>query len=71
MKVSRTMDGETAMTGFAQHAIREITHDTDTQPIDVIVSVFQKPRFRDAIRGRKTEPKQVIAFHVEPPNLAF
>jgi hypothetical protein len=71
MKVSKKMDGEAAMSGFARHAIREITQDTDVQPIDVVVSIFQKPKFRDAIRGRKTEPKQVVAFHVEPPNLAF
>ncbi len=71
MKVSKEMDGEAAMSGFARHAIREVTQDTDIQPIDVVVSVFQKPKFRDAIRGRKTEPKQVVAFRVEPPNLAF
>ena len=71
IKVTKKMDGEAALAGFAKHAVRETVQDTDIEPVDVVVSVFQKPRFRDAIRGRQTEPKQVVAFHVEPPNLAF
>ncbi len=71
IKVTREMDGEAAFIGFTQHAIRETTRDTDIEPVDVVVSVFQKPRLRDLIRGRETEPKQVLAFRVEPPNLAF
>lgn len=68
--VSRKMDGEAATSAFARYAVREIAEDTDLQPIDVIVSVFQTPRFRDLVRGRKTEPKQVLSFRVEPPDLA-
>ena len=71
IKITKAMDGEAALAGFAKHAVRETVQDTDIEPVDVVVSIFQKPRFRDAIRGRKTEPRQILAFHVEPPNLAF
>jgi hypothetical protein len=71
IEATKKMDGEAALAGLAKHAVRETVQDTDIEPVDVIVSVFQKPRFRDVIRGRKTEPKQILAFRVEPPSLAF
>jgi hypothetical protein len=70
IEVSKEMDGPEAMSSFAYHAVKESTKDTDIQPVNVVVSVFQKPRFRDAIRGRESAPKQVLTFRVEPPSLA-
>jgi len=70
-KVSKMMDGEEATSGFARLAFEELTVDTDVEPIDVVVSVFGKQNFREALRGRKPQPKQVVSFRVEPPNLAF
>ena len=69
--VSKDMDGAEATHGAARHAIESSKIDTDIEPVDVVVSVLQTPRFRDMIRGRKTQPKQVASFHVDPPNLAF
>lgn len=71
MQLTEKLDGKEAVTGAAKQAIERATVDTDIEPVDVVISVFGKPRLRDAIRGRETEPVQVISFHVEPPNLAF
>ena len=71
VEVSVAMDGQEATSGFARHSVREVlSADPDIEPIDVIVSVFQKPKFKDAVRGHGTKSKQVLSFHVEPPNLA-
>jgi hypothetical protein len=71
VKLTEKLDGQEAVTGAARQALERIKVDTDIEPIDVVVSVFGKPRFRDAIKGKKTKPVEVISFHVEPPNLAF
>lgn len=71
MKLTKKLDGEQAVTGAARHLVEEMKVDTDIQPVDVVVSVFGKPRFIDLVRGRKTPPIEVISFHVEPPNLSF
>jgi hypothetical protein len=70
-KVTRSMDGDQAISGFAESLFRESTVDTDMHPINVVVSVIEAPNFRDRIRGRSPELRQVAAFRVEPPNLAF
>lgn len=71
VRVTKQMDGEEAFAGFTKHALAEKKRDSDTQAFDVVVSIFQKPKLRDFIRGRGTEPKQLLAFRVEPPDLAF
>jgi len=68
--VNREMDGEAAVTGIARHAVRESVRDTDIETFDVVVSLFQSPRFRDFIRCRETKPREILTFRVEPPNLA-
>lgn len=69
--VSKVMDGEQAVAGYVKASVEEATLDTDTESFDVVVSVFQKAKLWDVIRGRRPEPKEVLRFHVEPPNLAF
>jgi hypothetical protein len=71
MELTNKLDGEEAVRGAARNAIERSKVDTDIEPVDVVISVFGRPRFRDAIRGRETAPVKVISFHVEPPNLAF
>jgi hypothetical protein len=71
MNLTRELDGEEAVRGAARKAIERSVVDTDIKPVDVVISVFGKPRFRDIIREQKTAPVKVITLHVEPPNLAF
>lgn len=70
IKVSEELDGQEAVSGTANQALKRLEFDTDYEPVEVVISVFSKPSFLNRLKG-VNPPVKVVSFTSEPPSLAF